>query len=194
MTAAIRDPYDEQELTGVTAGAGVPGDITDPTAVAGQVAWTVRGEIFDGTYPAGSELPSQLDLAGEYGYSEATINRAFAELARQGLISQRSGRRTVVLPHYTYVVKISVTAASGAPGDLKFSELQERLADRADGEPAIAGAVTTLVGQRGMQAVMNVRAANPSQACVTASAILAAAAGTDWDTAHAFVSAEPQPS
>lgn len=190
MAIPSAGPYHEQELTGVTAGAGVPGDITDPTAIAGQVAWLMRGRIFDGTYPPGSSLPSQLDLAERFGYSEATINRAFAELARQGLISMRSGRRTVVLPHYAYLVKIGVTAVPRAPGDLKFSEFQVRLAARADAEPAVTGAAATEIAARAMQVVMEVRAASPSQAAVTAVAVLAAA-GDGWDIPQAFVSAEP---
>lgn len=178
MAKAIRNPYDEQELTGVT-GAGVPGDITDPTAIAGQVAWLMRGRIFSGAYPAGGELPSQLDLAEKFGYSEATINRAFAELARQGLISQRSGRRTVVLAHCAYDVRIGITARPEAPAVQRFSEMQDRLAARVAAEPAVAGAVATEGIGRAMSVVMEVRAASPSQACVTAMALLAVAAGED---------------
>jgi DNA-binding FadR family transcriptional regulator len=180
--------YDVGELTRATAGAGVPGDITDPTAIAGQVAWLLRGRIFDGTYPVGAEMPSQLDFAGQFGYSEATINRAFAELARQGLISMRSGRKTVVLPHYRYEVKIGVAAPEGTKD---ISGMQRQLAGRAGAEPAMLGAVATLAAGRAVQVVTEVRAANPSQACVTAVAVLAAAAGDGWDTAQAFVSAEP---
>lgn len=191
MARATCDPYDEQILTGVTAGAGVPGDITDPTAIAGQVAWLMRGRILDGTYPAGSEMPSHLDLAGQFGYSESTINRAFADLARQGLISMRSGRRTVVLPHYAYEVKIGVSAASGAPEVLKFAELQQRLTERATGEPAVTDWIVAEGIGRRVAVDMEVRAASPSQACVTAMAVLAAAAAGEWDIAQAFVSAKP---
>ena len=194
MAIRAAAPYDEGNLTGVTAGAGVPGDITDPTAIAGQVAWHVRGKIFDGTYAAGTELPSQLALAGEYGYSEATVNRAFAELARQGLISMRSGRRTVVLPHYAYLVKIGV-GRKDVPESLAepagFSELMDVLAEHAEAEPAIAGAVATW-GIGAAQVLMHVRAANPAQACVTAMAVLGAAGGPEWDIPQAFVSAEPR--
>jgi DNA-binding LacI/PurR family transcriptional regulator len=42
-------------------------------------------------------LPTRADLAKHYVTARATVDKAFAELARKGLIDSRSGRRTVVV-------------------------------------------------------------------------------------------------
>src|SRR5260221_14155551 len=93
LAVAPADPYDVGDQ--VTAGDRVPEGISDPTARSGQVAGILRAGILDGTYPADAPLPTQLDLARQHGISEATVNRAFAELAREGMVRTGSGRRTV---------------------------------------------------------------------------------------------------
>ncbi|MGN9763184.1 GntR family transcriptional regulator [Streptomyces sp. SD31] len=50
-----------------------------------------------GTYPVGSFLPSQRDLAQEFGVSRDTVQRALRELANEGWIESRQGSGTRVV-------------------------------------------------------------------------------------------------
>ena len=61
-----------------------------------QIVNILKGEIAGGAYPPGSRLPSVRDLALEAGVNPNTMQRALAELERQGLVnSQRTAGRFV---------------------------------------------------------------------------------------------------
>ena len=61
-----------------------------------QIVSTLKGNIASGAYPPGSRLPSVRDLAMEAGVNPNTMQRAFAELEREGLVlTQRTAGRTV---------------------------------------------------------------------------------------------------
>ncbi|WP_433242198.1 GntR family transcriptional regulator [Streptosporangium sp. CA-135522] len=62
-----------------------------------QLADELRAGISDGTYPPGSRLPSESELAQRHGVSRGTVRQAFAALAADGLISSRKGTRRLVL-------------------------------------------------------------------------------------------------
>src|SRR3954453_22406231 len=62
-----------------------------------QLADELRAGIAGGTYPPGSRLPSESELAERYGASRGTIRQAFTVLAVDGLISSRKGTRRLVL-------------------------------------------------------------------------------------------------
>lgn len=53
--------------------------------------------IRNGTYPAGSRLPSEKELAGQYGVSRITSKKALELLAERGMISRMPGRGSFVL-------------------------------------------------------------------------------------------------
>jgi DNA-binding GntR family transcriptional regulator len=57
---------------------------------------TLRDRMTDGTYPAGSRLPSEPDLAAELGVSRPTLREALRELARDGWLVRRHGSGTYV--------------------------------------------------------------------------------------------------
>lgn len=65
-----------------------------------RVAEALRVRITDGTYPLRSFLPSQRDLAEEFGVSRDTVQRVLRELVDQGWIESRqgSGSRVVKAP------------------------------------------------------------------------------------------------
>ncbi|MFI5798397.1 winged helix-turn-helix domain-containing protein [Streptomyces sp. NPDC051677] len=56
-----------------------------------RVADELRARMTDGTYPLRSFLPSQRDLAGEFGVSRDTVQRVLRELASEGWIQSRQG-------------------------------------------------------------------------------------------------------
>ncbi|WP_329492618.1 GntR family transcriptional regulator (plasmid) [Kitasatospora sp. NBC_01246] len=61
-----------------------------------QLAEQLRGQIADGTYPPGSLLPRQVDLAAQLGWSEVTVRRAYAVLQAEQLVTSTRHRGTVV--------------------------------------------------------------------------------------------------
>ncbi|MEY9931021.1 GntR family transcriptional regulator [Catenulispora sp. GP43] len=61
------------------------------------VAAKLRDAIADGSYPPGSRLPSEHEIAERFGASRNTVRRAFAVLREDGLIASHQGsRRTVI--------------------------------------------------------------------------------------------------
>lgn len=64
----------------------------------------VRKEVFrrirEGIWPRGAVLPTEIELAEEFGCARATVNRALRELTEEGIIERRrkSGTRVKMLP------------------------------------------------------------------------------------------------
>jgi GntR family transcriptional regulator len=61
-----------------------------------RIADELRGQISDGTYPAGARLPTISELSRAYGVSEIVIRSAFGLLRTEGLIETRRGGGTLV--------------------------------------------------------------------------------------------------
>lgn len=86
----------------------------------GKIAQELRGRIDRGDYPAGSRLPSELELIAEFGVARATIRKAIAELTG-------SGAATTIHGVGTFVVADSVTT-SPLPKHREISaELRRRI-------------------------------------------------------------------
>nr|MDT0525194.1 GntR family transcriptional regulator [Streptomyces sp. DSM 41633] len=62
-----------------------------------EIAESLRHSIRTGTYPLGSRLPSESDLATRWEVSRGTVRQAVALLASEGLLGSRQGARRVVL-------------------------------------------------------------------------------------------------
>ncbi|HTJ69696.1 MAG TPA: GntR family transcriptional regulator [Actinospica sp.] len=61
------------------------------------VALRLRRAISDGTYPPGSRLPSEHELAQQYGVSRQTIRHALGVLGEDGVVASHQGARRTVL-------------------------------------------------------------------------------------------------
>ena len=62
----------------------------------------LRDRITSGRWPAGSSLPPQRDLAGEFGVSIMTLRQALQLLTDEGLVAARHGSGTYVAARYEY--------------------------------------------------------------------------------------------
>jgi GntR family transcriptional regulator len=62
-----------------------------------QIADDLTAHMRDGTYPVGSRLPSEADLAESYGVAKMTVRRALDVLRERGLIRTLHGRGSVVV-------------------------------------------------------------------------------------------------
>jgi GntR family transcriptional regulator len=67
-----------------------------PKAQFVQIADLLRKRIDDGTYPPGSVLPSEPQLADELGVNRITVNRAVSLLRSAGYVKVRRGSGTTV--------------------------------------------------------------------------------------------------
>ncbi len=68
----------------------------DPRPLYLQVIEQVRRRVAVGDLPPGTELPSIRELAAALKVSVITIKRAYMELERDGVISTRQGKGSVV--------------------------------------------------------------------------------------------------
>jgi len=57
---------------------------------------TLRGQILDGTWPAGARLPAQQELADSFGVTLMTLRQAMAALEADGLVWAARGKGTFV--------------------------------------------------------------------------------------------------
>lgn len=62
-----------------------------------EIAESMRQAIFYGELKAGEELPSVRELAARWSCAPGTVQRAYRELVRQGLVTSRPGQGTRVL-------------------------------------------------------------------------------------------------
>jgi DNA-binding GntR family transcriptional regulator len=71
-------------------------DHDGPTPLNAQVSDVIRARIVSGEWPARYRLPSEPELAAEFGISRGTLRRAISTLIREGLLVQARGRGTFV--------------------------------------------------------------------------------------------------
>ncbi|MBZ9642542.1 GntR family transcriptional regulator [Streptomyces sp. PSKA30] len=86
-----------------------------------RVSDELRARMRDGQYPLRSFLPSQRDLAEEFGVSRDTVQRALRELADEGWIESRqgSGSRVVKVQR----IQSSAAKATRSRGSVTLSPL-----------------------------------------------------------------------
>jgi GntR family transcriptional regulator len=61
-----------------------------------QLAAILRSPIVDGSYPVGTPLPKEAEMAGRFGISLITVRQALRELEADGLIRKRAAKPAVV--------------------------------------------------------------------------------------------------
>jgi GntR family transcriptional regulator len=71
-------------------------DLTPPVARYQQVADRLRLAIMTGEYQPGEALPSETQLATQFGLNRTTINKAIRLLAAEGLVTVEHGRGSFV--------------------------------------------------------------------------------------------------
>jgi GntR family transcriptional regulator len=69
---------------------------TDPRPAYQQIAGHLREAIAEGRFPAGEFLPSERQLARQYGVTPLTARQAVSVLAAEGLLDVRPGRGAFV--------------------------------------------------------------------------------------------------
>jgi DNA-binding GntR family transcriptional regulator len=72
-------------------------DPRGPELVYMQIADDIAGQIGRGELVSGQRLPSENDLAADYGVARMTVRRAARELTERGLIRVVTGKGTFVV-------------------------------------------------------------------------------------------------
>lgn len=85
-----------------------------------QVYVTLRAWVRDGTYPPGSQIPTEPELCEIFGVSRITVRKAIEDLAREGWLLRQQGRGTFV----------QLSAARSA-ASLDLNEVRGHVADLA---------------------------------------------------------------
>lgn len=70
--------------------------VTRSKSIVEQVNEIIRQRIHDATYKPGERLPSESELAEEFGVSRATVRTVLAKLSVEGLILRRQGDGTYI--------------------------------------------------------------------------------------------------
>ncbi|MFF9176005.1 GntR family transcriptional regulator [Streptomyces sp. NPDC014793] len=61
-----------------------------------QIAAVIVGRIEDGTYPAGTKVPSVVELSTEFGVAASTAQKVLAHLKSEGVVRAEVGLGTFV--------------------------------------------------------------------------------------------------
>lgn len=63
-----------------------------------EIRESIRNRIKTGEWQLGTLIPGEIELAGEYGCSRMTVNRALQALADDGIVERKRKRGTLVRP------------------------------------------------------------------------------------------------
>lgn len=128
--------------------------IETPRARYQQLANELRAAIERGDYPRGSTLPSENELAAEYGVTTRTVNRAMLSLRGEGLVRVERGRGTTVreLPTLTRdtVVRQQQREQGEARGAFQAEMTRQGLEARSDAEVSEQPAPADIAEQLGI--------------------------------------------
>ena len=113
-------------------------------------------EILSGSYPAGSRLPPERELAATLDASRASLREAFARLSAWGLIESRRGSGVSVRPPERWSFRVLPRLLERTGQAIDVSMVEDLLATRrslalallADVPPRLAGRNLSVVRQR----------------------------------------------
>jgi GntR family transcriptional regulator len=95
-----------------------------------QIAEDLRAQVESGDLPPGSQLPTELELRGQYNASRNTVRDAIKWLMTLGLVETRPGQGTFVVeakdPFVTTLTGDASTGVGGDEGAIYRSEVSAR--------------------------------------------------------------------
>lgn len=95
--------FDRSVLEGFSIAPGFP--------VHRQLSDFIRGLIRDGRLPVGVKLPGQRDLSELWRINQATVNKSFGTLVKEGLLRRNHGSGTFVQPQPRRIGHVGIYAA-----------------------------------------------------------------------------------
>ena len=86
-------------------------DLSNDRPIYSQIVEKIQLRIISGFYPVGTKLPSVRDLAAEAGVNPNTMQKAFMELERSGLITTMRTSGRIVTEDENMITEIKETIA-----------------------------------------------------------------------------------
>lgn len=117
-----------------------------PRLVADEVAARLRGKIEAGEWAGLGRLPSERELAEEFGIARNTMRRALGQLADQGLLDRQVGRGS-------YLTQQEADSLAGVLGRIKGTSPADLMEVRLLLEPAAAAAAATAASDAELEAI-----------------------------------------
>lgn len=77
-----------------------------------RIAETIKQQVFSDRVKPGDRLPSVREMAKDWGCTIGTVQRAYRELAQQGIVTSRSGQGTKVVEHLEFHGEIALRRAT----------------------------------------------------------------------------------
>lgn len=97
--------------------------IAQPVALYRKIQAELEDRILSGAWPPGTPIPSEQELAQQFGCSRMTVNKVLSALARSGLVSRKRRTGTVVarpMLHHTVLqlrdLRTEISEAGNFPG------------------------------------------------------------------------------
>lgn len=103
-----------------------------------QVVSRIRGQIIDETLKAGDKLPTERELAQQFGVSRTVVREAIRALSREGLVEALHGRGTFVTNRTSLMLSRSLDLMLNIGGVDKFDKFNDLVEFRELVEPGIA--------------------------------------------------------
>lgn len=88
---------------------------------------TLKGDITNGAFPAGSLLPTEQNLAQKYAVSRPTIAKVYNQLQDEGFIKKKKGLGTIVVHKHTNLIHTFGLLLPGAGESEIFSIINDQL-------------------------------------------------------------------
>ncbi len=86
-------------------------ELNNDRPIYSQIVERIQMQIISGFYPSGSKLPSVRDLAAEAGVNPNTMQKAFMELERSGLVTTMRTSGRIVTEDEAMIREIKETIA-----------------------------------------------------------------------------------
>jgi DNA-binding FadR family transcriptional regulator len=90
---------------------------------------TLLGDILGGTYPPGSRLPAERDLARKVGASRPTLREALRRLGEWNLVTARRGSGITIRPEHEWTIEILPAFLKHGVGKRPPAQLARIVAD-----------------------------------------------------------------
>lgn len=85
-------------------------DSASPLPLYHKIYMVLREQLGEGVFPADTPMPSENELASQFGVSRITIRRAMERLTRDGLIARHRGRGTFpITPRVTCPLRTDIS-------------------------------------------------------------------------------------
>ena len=107
-------------------GTAVKGRALRTVNLRTQLVESIRGRLSGGEWVEGQQLPTEAELAGEYGVSRSTVRSALQQLETQGLTVTRHGMGTFVSP-YGRAIKAGLQELRSMTDTIRAHGLEPRI-------------------------------------------------------------------